>query len=153
MVFNRNNQVEGARNQKKMNLSIFTSTKVNGIWSKPIELFVSNNEFSFCHPSLNNAGDRLYFSSNMPGGYGNYDLYFIEKVTGIWSSPINVGSVVNTGDNELFPNLDVTTLLKLQSGKYKLVKYTNTNGDDFYFGGQGNVSMDNFEFVLKLDKQ
>ena len=55
--------------------------------------------------------------------------------------------------NELFPNLDVTTLLKLQSGKYKLVKYTNTNGDDFYFGGQGNVSMDNFEFVLKLDKQ
>ena len=66
VFFTRNNQVEGARNQKKMNLSIFTSTKVNGIWSKPIELFASNNEFSFCHPSLNSAGDRLYFSSNMP---------------------------------------------------------------------------------------
>ena len=117
VFFTRNNQVEGARNQKKMNLSIFTSTKVNGIWSKPIELFASNNEFSFCHPSLNSAGDRLYFSSNMPGGYGNYDLYFIEKVTGIWSSPINVGSVVNTGDNELFPNLLSDETLSFSSNR------------------------------------
>lgn len=103
VFFTRNNQIEGAKDQRKMNLSIYTSKKVDGIWLKPTELFPATSEFSFCHPALNKDGTRLYFSSNLPGGYGNYDLYYIERAGDMWTNPVSLGAAVNTGDNELFP--------------------------------------------------
>ena len=117
VYFTRNNQVEGAASQRKMNLSIYKSNKINGLWSRPTEMFTSNKDFSFCHPTLNSTGDKLYFSSNIPGGYGGYDLYYIEMISGIWSNPINLGAVVNTGDNELFPGLLSDELLAFSSNR------------------------------------
>lgn len=70
------------------------------------------------------------------------------------------GDLSNTGTQSfflssnasvLFPGLDVEILSKLQSGLYRMHKFTNTNGDDFYFAGKEIVNQENFEFVLKLD--
>ncbi|MCB0642330.1 MAG: OmpA family protein, partial [Phaeodactylibacter sp.] len=41
--------------------------------------------------------------SDMPGGYGGYDLYFVERRGNSWSSPINLGPEINTAGNEAFP--------------------------------------------------
>lgn len=117
VFFTRNNQVEGASAQRKMNLSIYKSNKINGVWSPPSEMFKSSSEYSFCHPTLNSSGDRLYFSSNLPGGYGGYDIYYIEMVSGIWSNPINTGAAVNTGDNELFPTFLGDEVLSFSSNR------------------------------------
>lgn len=116
VFFTRNNQVEGAKNHTRMNLSIYTSEKRDGIWSEPAELFRAG-EVSFCHPAISSGGDRLYFSSNMPGGYGNYDLYYIERVDGLWSAPVNLGPTVNTGDNELFATLLTDGLIAFSSNR------------------------------------
>ena len=55
------------------------------------------------HPSLNYDGSRLFFTSNMPGGYGKMDIYFVDWDGTKWSDPINLGPEVNTSGNEVFP--------------------------------------------------
>jgi outer membrane protein OmpA-like peptidoglycan-associated protein len=55
------------------------------------------------HPALSADETKLFFSSNMPGGYGGMDLYFVEKRYGEWTAPINLGPDINTSRNEVFP--------------------------------------------------
>ncbi len=52
----------------------------------------------------------------------------------------------------LFPSFNGPILAKLQSGDYRMYKITNQDGEDLYLAGQGNVSLNNYEFVLRLDK-
>ena len=66
----------------------------------PFEL----ENYSYCHPTLSPDGKRLYFSSNMPGGFGGMDLYMIRKMNdSTWTPPINLGARINTSKNEVFP--------------------------------------------------
>ena len=65
--------------------------------------FESEN-YSYCHPTLAADGNRLYFSSDMPGGFGGMDLWVSRRMKdGTWSQPINLGARVNTVKNEVFP--------------------------------------------------
>lgn len=47
--------------------------------------------------------DLVIFSSNRDGGYGGYDLYRMEKKSGVWQEPINLGSKINTPADERSP--------------------------------------------------
>lgn len=67
------------------------------------ELKLADRNHSAAHPTLSEDGQRLFFSSDVPGGYGGMDLYVAYKVPNGWSTPINLGEWVNTADNELFP--------------------------------------------------
>ena len=55
------------------------------------------------HPALSPDGNTLYFVSDMPGGYGETDIYFCKRTGDAWSDPVNLGSEVNTPGKELFP--------------------------------------------------
>ena len=67
--------------------------------------FESEN-YSYCHPTISADGKRLYFASNMPGGFGGMDLWMTRKLkNGEWSQAMNLGSRINTAGNELFPHL------------------------------------------------
>jgi hypothetical protein len=60
--------------------------------------------YSYCHPTMSADGQRLYFSSNMPGGFGGMDLWMTRKLkTGGWSQAMNLGARINTAGNEVFP--------------------------------------------------
>lgn len=48
-------------------------------------------------------GDMLVFTSNRPGGYGGYDLYYAKRMGDTWSEPINFGSRINTEYDEYRP--------------------------------------------------
>jgi hypothetical protein len=48
-------------------------------------------------------GSTLYFSSNRPGGNGKSDIYASAKSGSSWSTPVNLGAAVNTGDEEKQP--------------------------------------------------
>ena len=66
--------------------------------------FPYNSDFySVGHPSVSKDGKRLIFSSDMPGGYGQGDLYISELVDGKWTKPENLGPEVNSFGNEVFP--------------------------------------------------
>lgn len=63
----------------------------------------NSDEYSVAHPSLSPDGTKMFFSSDMPGGYGGMDLYVSYLEGGSWSQPVNLGPVINTEGNEVFP--------------------------------------------------
>ncbi|MGZ3941016.1 MAG: OmpA family protein [Bacteroidia bacterium] len=85
------------------NLEIYTSVLTDGKWSKPQQLSFDNKEYSVGHPALSKDEKRLYFVSDMPGGFGGTDIYYSEITNGIWSVPVNAGAAINTNENEMFP--------------------------------------------------
>lgn len=53
------------------------------------------------NPYIDEESKRLYFTSNMPGGIGGYDLYYSAYDENMnFSSPVNLGPEVNTVGNE-----------------------------------------------------
>jgi hypothetical protein len=85
----------------------------------PFEL----ENYSYCHPTLSKDGKRLYFSSDMPGGFGGMDLYMIRKMNDtLWTPPINLGARVNTAKNEVFPSISDNNLLYFASNGQRLGK-------------------------------
>ena len=45
----------------------------------------------------------MIFTSNRPGGFGGYDLYYSVFRKGKWSSPVNFGPGINTSSDEYRP--------------------------------------------------
>jgi hypothetical protein len=45
----------------------------------------------------------MVFTSNRPGGFGGYDLYYSVFKKGKWNSPVNLGPRINTSSNEYRP--------------------------------------------------
>ncbi len=68
--------------------------------SEPTKLALSSSSEDKC-PYVN--GKLLTFSSNRPGGYGGFDLYYSLFENGSWSAPINFGNKINTGFDEYRP--------------------------------------------------
>ena len=106
MYFTRNNYLN--KKVKKSSddvimLKIYTSNKTDIGWSNPQEFPYNSDEYSVGHPTLTQDGKTLYFVSDMPGGYGGTDLWKCKMENGQWSKPENMGSLVNTEGNEMFP--------------------------------------------------
>ena len=104
IAFTRNNY-EGKSSDGTIKLKIFFSTQdEEGVWSEPLPFKLNSSEYSVGHPALSADGRRMYFSSDMPGGYGGADVYRVDRMDdGIWGEPTNLGPVINTEANELFP--------------------------------------------------
>lgn len=78
--------------------------------------FAHNNiEYSVAHPSISADGQKLYFSSDMPGGYGGMDLYECTKQGDTWGQAFNLGAAINTSGNEVFPFIHADNTLYFSS--------------------------------------
>lgn len=85
-------------------LQLAFSRLEGGKWQDPQAFAYNGANYSTGHPSLTADGNTLYFSSNMPGGFGGADIYKCTKdAAGAWSKPENLGNLVNTEGDELFP--------------------------------------------------
>jgi outer membrane protein OmpA-like peptidoglycan-associated protein len=93
---------------------IWMSTKQpDGSWGSPVNLGdsinTSGNEMA---PYIHADTKTLYFSSDTRAGLGGYDLFMTKKdSSGQWCQAVNLGSPVNTKDNEIniFISLDAST--------------------------------------------
>jgi len=133
-----------------------------------VALNINSVEYSVKNPSVSSDGKILYFSSDMPGGFGNFDIYKgdIDEQGNI-NNVENLGQKVNTEGQEMFPfigdknnlyfssdsqlglgGLDVF-FTKEVDGKWASVRNVgipvNSNADDFAFNmneatGEGFVS-------------
>jgi len=133
-----------------------------------VALNINSVEYSVKNPSVSSDGKTLYFSSDMPGGFGNFDIYKgdIDEQGNI-NNVENLGQKVNTEGQEMFPfigdknnlyfssdsqlglgGLDVF-FTKEVDGKWASVRNVgipvNSNADDFAFNmneatGEGFVS-------------
>ncbi len=106
IYYSRNNSiVNSLRNisDTSNKLGIYSAELTDGIWTN-IKPFTHNNPlYSFSTPALTPDGARIYFSSDMPGGFGGMDLYYCDWHNNDWDKPVNLGPVVNTPKNESFP--------------------------------------------------
>jgi len=100
-------------------------------WSKPIKLpSTINSKHWEGHVSMSSNEDRLFFSSNRPGGFGGTDIYVSKRVLGgNWSEPVNLGPRINTKYNEDAP-------------------FIHANGVNLYFSSDGHESMGGFDIYM-----
>ena len=95
----------------------FTHNK-NKSWSNPALFPLLYDGSNFKNPYLTNDGNTLFFSSDMNGGYGGYDIWMIKKKSnGYWSMPINLGISVNTIKDELYPYISDNKFYFSSNGK------------------------------------
>jgi peptidoglycan-associated lipoprotein len=104
--------------ENESNLKIFKATLVDGKWRNLEEFPYNSDDYSVGHPSLSADGKTLYFVSDMPGGFGGTDIYRSVLVDGKWSEPENLGPVVNTPGNELFPYIHADGSLYFSSNAH-----------------------------------
>lgn len=156
MYFTRNSAA-GRRTGGKgaANLKIYRATLAGNEWVNIDPMPFNSLDYNVAHPTLSRDGSRLYFSSDMPGGYGGTDIYMVENRNGIWGRPQNLGRTVNTEGNESFPFIHENNILYFSSdghvglggldifsaelirGEFKNVKNlaapVNSSKDDFSF--------------------
>ena len=107
LYISKSNYTKGKKefdDQSNNNIHLYKTTRVDGKWTDLEKLSFNKNGFSYQHPALSPDGKRLYFSSNMEGGFGSFDLYYVRiEVDGGFSEPVNLGPTINTVNREHFP--------------------------------------------------
>ena len=91
-------------NGQDLGAKIYMSQRASGEWgeAQEVKLF-KDSSITVGHPSINMTGDTLYFVSDAPGGYGGKDIYMAISNGSEWDDIRNMGSQINTSDDELFP--------------------------------------------------
>ncbi|MCC7301500.1 MAG: OmpA family protein [Bacteroidia bacterium] len=92
-------------------LGIYWCKKEGSGWSPPQLLPFIKDEFSYAYPSLSADGDQLYFSSDRAGGAGGMDIYVCEFLGNTWGKPENLGPLINSTFDEMFPFIESSGLL------------------------------------------
>ena len=133
-----------------------------------VGLNINSVEYSVKNPSISADGKTLYFSSDMPGGFGNFDIYKGDiNENGDINNIENLGQKVNTEGQEMFPFIGNENTLYFSSdsqlglggldvfftkevdGKWASARNVgipvNSNADDFAFSinetsGEGFIS-------------
>jgi len=152
VYFTSNNYMDGKL--KSGNLKIFkASIGRNGQWTNIVTLPFNNDNYDTAHPSLSQDGKHLYFTSNMPGGFGDTDIYVVSVNNGHYGAPKNLGETVNSKYKEYTPFVDgnvlyfssnkpgglgsfdvyMTKLDETITEPINLEKPINSKGDDFSF--------------------
>lgn len=140
------------------NFQILKGSIVNGKVENPQKVFFDSDDYSVGHPCLSDDGQLLFFASDMPGGYGETDLYVVKiAADGTMSSPQNLGPKINTIGNDLFPFFRNGILYFSSDGHYgygDLDVYESTFLSDGSFstprnlGAPINSNKDDFTFII-----
>lgn len=124
-------------------------------WKNVRMLSFQLNEYSYSQPSITENGKILYFSSDMPGGYGGYDLYKSYLTDTTWSDPVNLGANINTASDEMFPYVYSDSVLFFSSnghgglGSLDIFRINTNNPSNIQnLGAPINSSQDDFGFIL-----
>jgi hypothetical protein len=121
LIFSRVDKYLKGTDKADLNIErnkIFMRQFKNNEWLEEIPFYLNSDTYSVVNPCLSADGKRLYFVSDMPGGFGETDLYYCEKTDEGWGSPVNLGSEINTSDRENFPTLDPKGNLYFSSEGY-----------------------------------
>lgn len=165
LYFTRNNFVNGKYKKDEkgvIRLKIFRATLVNGIWAHLEELPFNNDAYSVAHPALSSDEKILYFASDMPGTFGESDIYKISiNEDGSFGKPTNLGNVINTEARETFPFVTSDEVLYMSSdghpglGGLDVFATSISNGklDGIVMnvGEPVNSKMDDFTFIFNED--
>ena len=103
VVISRNYPRPNQRNTHNLYLEYYV--RENGKWSDGRVFPFSDERYSIQHPYFDDKEKMLYFSSDMPGGFGGFDLYKSKWNGQEWESIENLGPEINSPYDEVFPSL------------------------------------------------
>lgn len=137
VYFTRNNFLNGKKikdKNKTILLKIYKATLDGNQWTNITELPFNSDNFSVAHPALSPDEKQLYFATDMPGTYGQSDIY---KVTinddGSFGIPQNLGNKINTEGRETFPFI--------------------TSENELYFASDGHPGLGGLDVFVSKPKQ
>ncbi|MBL7884782.1 MAG: OmpA family protein [Bacteroidia bacterium] len=164
MAFTQNNY-DTKRKDKVVQLEIYFSDYKDEKWSEPISFYLNNNNYSVGHPCLTSDGKTMFFTSDMPGGYGGADIYKTTKIAnGDWGKAENLGNKINTEGDEMFPFFEEKTELFFFSSNgqfgiggldlFVCAMSKNEFGKVTNLGFPINTQYDDFAFIMdeKMEK-
>jgi outer membrane protein OmpA-like peptidoglycan-associated protein len=138
-------------------LEILWSTQTDKAYSEYISLPFCSPDYSVQHAYFDEKAQVLYFSSNMKGGKGGFDIYKSKLSNSNWTTPEPVNEV-NTAADEVFPTLqngnlyyssvpangfgglDILMLKKGEPYSQILPAPINSTFDDFYFQSDNDLN-------------
>ncbi|MCB0755639.1 MAG: PD40 domain-containing protein [Flavobacteriales bacterium] len=105
-------------------MDIFRSKRLpTGDWAVAENLGeVINTKYDEEAPFIHPDGRTLFFSSKGHSSMGGYDIFFSIEENGKWSTPMNIGSPMNTADDEYF---------FVMSTDGKRAYYSSSSGEGF----------------------
>ncbi len=105
--------------KKQLGCQIYEAKKKGKGWSEPQLIEITADSFTVGHPSLSKDELELYFSSNMPGGYGGKDIWVIKRTSKSksWGKAENLGSTINTAGDEMYPYIRDNGILYFSSNE------------------------------------
>ncbi len=168
MYFTRNN-FDGKKvnkdKERTVNLKIFKARLVGATWTNVVEMPFNSDHYSVGHPALSSDERTLYFTSDMPGGYGATDIYKVALYEeGTCGEPENLGEEINTTGREVFPFIGSDEVLYFSSDghlglglldvfKSKFEKEKKRYVEVENLGSPYNSNKDDFSFYIdKEDK-
>lgn len=161
ICFTRVNSIANKKNKEFVNRAKIYFANDNGNkWSKPKAFQYNSDDYSCAHPSISKDGNTLYFSSDMPGGFGGLDIWMSQRNGESWSKPINLGADINTSADEVFPYLKSDEILYYSSnglpgfGGLDIFSAKQNNGRWLLNRNEGlflNSSKDDFGIVYLND--
>jgi outer membrane protein OmpA-like peptidoglycan-associated protein len=152
---------KSGRSLSVINLKLYIIKRdLDGKLNEPENFPYNSDDYSLGHAVVSKDGNRLYFVSDMPGGFGQTDLYYSDNENGKWSEPKNLGTEINSEGREMFPYIhEDGTLFYSTDGKAGLggldLYYTTPNSNTFSepknLGYPVNTHYDDFGFSLNKD--
>lgn len=166
MYFTRNNYLDGKKgkdDKKITHLKIYKAEFINNEWTNITELPFNSDNYSTEHPALSPDEKQLYFSSDMPGSVGSFDLYVVNINTdGTYSTPKNLGTNINTELREQFPFISSKNILYFASDGhigmggldvFKSEINSNSYAKPTNLSNIINSNLDDFAFIINEEKE
>jgi outer membrane protein OmpA-like peptidoglycan-associated protein len=106
VYFTSNRRVKNTKLGKDgiQHLNIYMATVDGMKWTNVREFPLNSKDYACGHPCLSKDGKKIYFVSDMPGGFGGSDIYVCDlDEKGNVGAPKNLGVNINTSGSEMFP--------------------------------------------------
>lgn len=148
--------------KKKKGCKIYKTQRAGEEWEKPEPLALASDSFVVAHPAVTDNGSTLYFVSDIPGGYGEMDIWKTTYNGEEWSEPENLGDDINTPGNEMFPFIHPDGTLYFSSdyhlgmGGLDIFKATSTETGTWEIENMRypiNSTHDDFGIVFQKEKE
>lgn len=161
ITFNKNSNeafLTRKKDLKDVDYYLFKTVLIDtfkGVWSEPTEVLIDNKSIALTNPRLSKNNELMYFSAQLPNGYGGYDIYSANYEDGVLKNLKNLGPEINTIHNELTA-VDEGDFLYFSSdmpggfGGYDIYRVTNKEGTYKYkinIGNKINTANDEINLI------
>ena len=84
---------------------LYKEKKADGTFGEAKSLSINSNlKYGVADPFWDESKKRLYFSSNMPGGFGGSDIYYQDYLgNDKWGAVENLGLGINSSYDDTYP--------------------------------------------------